>query len=72
MSAACRVHTVRRTSKVAVQSGNDTVSLAGIEGWTQGSRQGLVQWGEVGFSRLEVGDYWRLGGEKGQHELKRV
>lgn len=32
-------------AKVAVQSGNDTVSLAGIEGG-QGSCQGLVRWGE--------------------------
>lgn len=34
-------------AKVAVQSGNDTVSLAGIQGGP-GSCQGLVRWGEGG------------------------
>lgn len=42
----CRVQSAEneQQAKVAVQSGNDTVPLAGIEGG-QGSYQGLVRWG---------------------------
>lgn len=47
-SAECRVF----TSKVTVQSGNDTVSLAGIEGNT-GILSGFGAVGRGNFSKLE-------------------